>query len=99
MPIEKYAIARAGNERLRCSVRSQLATTSSTSDGGNVRVSTPTETRSESRRSDAGFLQPGRGTQSNYTIVTLTERYWDKLGFLDAVGQSVVPRLSGGGVR
>jgi hypothetical protein len=50
-------------------VRPQLATTSSTKAGGNVRVSTPTETRSESRRSDAGFLQPWRGTPSNYTIV------------------------------
>ena len=62
-------MARAGSDRLRCSVRPQLATTSSTKAGGNVRVSTPTETRSESRRSDAGFLQPWRGTPSNYTIV------------------------------
>jgi hypothetical protein len=75
-PIKKYVIARAGNDRFRCSVHPQPAMTSSTSDGGNVRVSTPTETRPESRRSDAGFLQPWRGTRSNYTTVTLTERYW-----------------------
>jgi len=62
-------MARAGNDRFRCSVRPQPATTSSTSAGGKVRVSTPTETRSESRRSDTGFRQPPRGTPSNYTNV------------------------------
>jgi len=41
MSIAKYPIVRAGNERFRCSVRWQPATTSSTSPGGNVRVSTP----------------------------------------------------------
>ena len=76
IPIEKYAITRAGNDRCRCSVRPASATTSSTNAGGNVRVSTPTETRSDNRRSDSGFLQPARGTPPNYTPVVLTERYW-----------------------
>jgi len=69
-------MARAGIERFRRSVRPQPETASSTSAGGNVRVSTPTETRSDNRRSDEGFLQPPRGTTTNYIIVTLTERYW-----------------------
>ena len=75
IPIEKYAIVRAGNDRCRCSVRPASAITSSTSPGGNVRVSTPTDTRSDNRRSDSGFLQPARGTHPNYTAVVLTERY------------------------
>jgi hypothetical protein len=75
IPIEKYAMTRAGKDRCRCSVRPASATTSSTNAGGNVRVSTPTETRSDNRRSDSGFLQPARGTPPNYTTVVLTERY------------------------
>ena len=52
------------------------AITSSTSDGGNDRVNTPTETRSDNRRSDSGFTHPARGIHPNYTAATLTERYW-----------------------
>jgi hypothetical protein len=76
IPIEKYAITRAGSDRCRCSVRPACAITSSTRPGGNTRVSTPTDTRSDNRRSDSGFFHPARGTQPNYTAVTLTERYW-----------------------
>jgi len=57
-------------------VRPHSAITSSTSTGGNVRVNTPTDTRSDNRRSDTGLTQPARGTPPNYTHVTLTERYW-----------------------
>jgi len=39
-------------------------------------VRTPTDTRSDNRRSDSGFFQPARGMTQNYIIVTLTERYW-----------------------
>jgi hypothetical protein len=39
-------------------------------------VTTPTDTRSDNRRSDSGFVQPARGMPPNYTAVTLTERYW-----------------------
>ena len=76
IPIEKYAITRAGNDRCRCSVRPASAITSSTRSGGNTRVSTPTDTKSDNRRSDSGFLHPARGMPPNYTDVTLTERYW-----------------------
>ena len=76
IPIAKYAITRAGNDRCRCSVRPAPAITSSTTSGGNTRVSTPTDTRSDNRRSDSGFTQPARGTPPNYTPVVLTERYW-----------------------
>jgi hypothetical protein len=75
MPMEKYAMARAGSDRFRNSVRPQSATTSSTNVGGNVRVSATTETRSHSRQSDAGFLQPPLDATTNYTIATLTEQY------------------------
>ena len=75
IPIEKYAITRAGSARLRCSVRPVSAITSSTSSGGNARVSTPTETKSDKRRSETGFFHPARGTPANYTNVSLTERY------------------------
>jgi hypothetical protein len=37
---------------------------------------TPTDTRSDRRRSDAGFTQPPRGMATNNIIVTATERYW-----------------------
>jgi len=76
IPIAKYAITLAGNDRLRCSVRPAAAITSSTSSGGNVRVNTPTDTKSDNRRSETGFVHPARGIPPNYTIVTLTERYW-----------------------
>ena len=76
IPIAKYAITRAGNDRCRCSVRPASAITSSTTSGGNTRVSNPTDTRSDNRRSDSGFTQPARGTHPNYTAVVLTERYW-----------------------
>ena len=75
IPIAKYAIVRAGNDRCRCSVRPDSAITSSTTSGGNTLVSNPTDTRSDNRRSDSGFIQPARGTHPNYTDVTLTERY------------------------
>src|SRR3954454_22783355 len=75
IPIEKYAITRAGSDRERCSVRPTSAITSSTRPGGNTRVSTPTDTRSDNRRSDTGFFHPARGMTPNYTDVTLTERY------------------------
>lgn len=52
------------------------AITSSASPGGNTLVSTPTDTRSDKRRSDSGFFHPARGTPANYTRVRLTERYW-----------------------
>jgi ABC-type glutathione transport system ATPase component len=45
--------------------------------GGNVRVNTPTDTKSDNRRSDTGFNHPTRGTHPNYTHVALTKRYWD----------------------
>ena len=77
IPIAKYAITRAGNDRCRCSVRPDSAITSSTTSGGNTRVNTPTDTRSDNRRSDSGFTQPARGTHPNYTAVILTERYCD----------------------
>jgi hypothetical protein len=67
--MEKYAIERAGRDRVRCSVRPQSATTSSTNAGGKVRVSTPTDTKSDSRRSETGFLQPWRATAPSYTSV------------------------------
>ena len=53
-----------------------LRITSSTRSGGNTRVNTPTDTRSDNRRSESGFLHPALGTPANYTAVTLTERYW-----------------------
>ena len=37
---------------------------------------TPTETRSDKRRSETGFFHPARGMPPNYTGVSLTERYW-----------------------
>ena len=58
-----------------CSVRPVPAITSSTTSPGNTRVSSPTDTRSDNRRSEAGFTHPARGTHPNYTPVTLTERY------------------------
>jgi hypothetical protein len=75
MPIEKYAITRAGSDRCRCSVRPTQAITSSTRSGGNTHVSTPTETKSDNRRSVSGFTHPARGMPPNHTAVTLTERY------------------------
>lgn len=75
IPTAKYAITRAGNDRCRCSLRFVSASTSSTSAGGNTRVSSPTDTRSDRRRSDGGFFHPARGTPPNYTPVVLTERY------------------------
>jgi hypothetical protein len=69
----KYAITRAGSERF---LRSAEEITSSTKSGGNTLVSRPTDTRSDRRRSETGFTQPARGTHPNYTIGTLTERYW-----------------------
>jgi hypothetical protein len=62
MPIAKYAIDRAGNERRRCSVRPHSAITPSTTPDGNTRVNTPTDTTSDNRRSDTGFFQPERAT-------------------------------------
>ena len=47
------------------------AITSSTSSGGNTRVSTPTDTRSDNRRSDSGFIHPARGIPTNYTACNL----------------------------
>jgi len=76
MPIAKYAITRAGNDRFRCSVRPAPAITSSTNAGGNTRVKTPTDTKSDRRRSETGFFHPARGIPPNYTRVSLTERYW-----------------------
>ncbi len=75
IPIEKYAITRAGNDRCRNSVRPATAITSSTSPGGNTRVNNPTDTKSDRRRSETGFNHPARGIHPNYTPVTLTERY------------------------
>jgi hypothetical protein len=65
----------AGDNRCRSSVRPTSAITSSTSSGGNVRVNTPTDTRSDNRRSDTGLVHPARGIHPNYTAVALTERY------------------------
>ena len=56
MPIAKYAITRAGNDRDRCSVRSHPAITSSTTSGGNTRVNKPTDTRSDKRVAVSGFF-------------------------------------------
>src|SRR5664280_2908251 len=72
IPIAKYAITRAGNDRRRCSVRPSAAITSSTRPGGNTRVNTPTDTRSDNRRSETGFTHPERGMPTNYTVVSLT---------------------------
>ena len=45
--------------------------------GGNTRVSTPTDTKSDNRRSDSGLRQPvHEAYPTNYTHVVLTERYW-----------------------
>ena len=57
-------------------IANSLARTASTNPGGNVRVNTPTDTKSAKRRSDTGFNHPARGIHPNYTHVTLTERYW-----------------------
>ena len=76
IPIVKYAIDLAGNDRRRCSVRPHSAITASTTCGGNTFISRPTDTRSGNRRSDSDFLQPERGISTNYTRVTLIERYW-----------------------
>ena len=65
-----------GNDRCRNSVRPHPAITSSTNPGGNVRANTPTDTKSDNRRSDTGFNHPARGIHPNYTNVVLTERYW-----------------------
>ena len=46
----------AGSDRCRCSVRPTSAITSSTRFGGNTRVRTPTDTRSDRRRFDTGFF-------------------------------------------
>ena len=67
IPIAKYAITRAGNDRWRWSVRPTSAMTSSTSAGGNTRVSTPTDTKSDNRRSETGFTHPARGMSRNDT--------------------------------
>jgi hypothetical protein len=75
IPIAMYAITRAGKLRLRCSVHPPWAITSSTSFGGNTRISTPTDTRSDRRRSETGFNHLTRHSPPNYTVVTLTERY------------------------
>ncbi len=53
-------------------LRRGLPRPSSTSPGGNTRVNTPTDTRSDNRRSDSGFFQPALGMPPNYTDVTLT---------------------------
>ena len=45
----------------RTSVRPAPAITSSTRPGGNTRVNTPTDTKSDNRRSDSGFTHPARG--------------------------------------
>ena len=76
MPIEKYAITRAGSDRCRTSVRPASAITASTTSGAKTLVSNPTDTKSDRRRSDTGLTQPPRGTPTNYTVVVLTERYW-----------------------
>ncbi len=39
-------------------------------------INTPTDTTSDKRRSESGFLHPARGMTANYTAVRLTERYW-----------------------
>ena len=65
-------------------MRPAAAITSSTNPGGNTRVNTPTETRSDNRRPDSGFFHPARGMTPNYTGVTLTERYWVRALFTDA---------------
>ncbi|GAF44181.1 hypothetical protein RW1_011_02100 [Rhodococcus wratislaviensis NBRC 100605] len=70
MPIEKYAVTRAVNDLLRCSLRPHSAITSSTKDAGNTLVSNPTDTTSDNRRSETGFTHPLRGTphhNSNFT--------------------------------
>src|SRR5699024_1449149 len=67
IPIAKYATTRAGNDRDRCSPRPHSAITSSTTSGGNTRVSTPTDTRSDSLRSDSGFTHPALGIPPDYT--------------------------------
>ena len=75
IPIAKYAIDLAGNDRRRFSVRPHSAITASTTCAGNTLISRPTDTRSGNRRSDSGFLHPERGIPPNYTRVTLIERY------------------------
>src|SRR5665811_250594 len=76
IPIAKYAIDRAGNDRRRFSVRPHSVITASTTSAGKTFDSRPTDTRSGNRRSDSAFLQPVRGMPTNYTLVTLIERYW-----------------------
>ena len=57
------------------SVRPHPAITSSTTPGENTFAYNPTDTTSARRRSDSGFTQPARGIHTNYTTVTLIERY------------------------
>jgi hypothetical protein len=39
---------------------------------GSLGVNTPTDTRSDNRRSETGFTHPERGMPPNYTVVSLT---------------------------
>jgi len=39
-------------------------------------VNNPTDTKSDSRRSETGFTHPLRGSSADYTHAVLTERYW-----------------------
>lgn len=57
-------------------VADECVITESSTSGGNPFINTPTDTRSDNRRSDSGFLQPERGMSTNYMVVTLIERYW-----------------------
>mgnify|MGYP001793918982 CR=1 FL=1 len=54
----KYTTTRAGNSRWRFSTRPAAASTSSTSAGGNVAVSTPTAIRSGKRSTTDGLNWP-----------------------------------------
>src|SRR5665811_1677506 len=66
----------SADEGVPCGGRGRGVITASTTSAGNTFVSRPTDTRSGNRRSGADFLQPVRGMPTNYTAVTLIERYW-----------------------
>ena len=56
LPIAKYAIDLAGNDRRRCSVRPHSGITASTTSAGKTFINRPTDARSGNRRSDSGFF-------------------------------------------
>lgn len=68
IPIARYAIDRAGNDRYRFSVRPHSAITASTTSAEKTFINRPTDTRSGNRRSDSDFRQPDRGIPTNTPV-------------------------------